>query len=109
MGANFIIAVDISAKADGAKPTGAIGIMHQSVTIMGQKIGATELATADIVLRPRVGKIGATDFEQRHMAILEGEKVALQMMPEIKRKLQAKITQLSVPTPNKSKNSWWPW
>jgi NTE family protein len=109
MGADFIIAVDISAKAGGAKPTGAIGIIHQSVTIMGQKIGAAELAIADIVLRPRIAKIGATDFDQRHMAILEGEKVTLHMMPEIKHKLQAKITQLSVPTTDKSKKSWLPW
>jgi NTE family protein len=109
MGANFIIAVDISAKANGFTPTGAIGIMQQSVTIMGQKMGATELAAADIILRPRVGKIGAIDFEQRHRAILEGEKVTLHMMPEIKRKLQSKLTQLSLPSSEKRKSTWWPW
>jgi len=110
MGADFIIAVDISAKVKESKPSSALSIMNHSVTIMGQKIGEAELAAADIILRPRVGKIGVIDFDQRHKAILEGEKTAMAAMPEIKRKLQAKITQLSIPKVDTNKQrSWLPW
>lgn len=109
MGADFVIAVDISAKAQGNNPGNALGIMHQSATIMGQKIAAAEIARADILLHPRVGKIGPADFDQRNVAIMEGERVVMEALPEIKRKLQAKMTQLSVPKTDSAGKSWWPW
>ncbi|WP_460822176.1 patatin-like phospholipase family protein [Lysobacter olei] len=90
LGADFIIAVDISSKADGKAPGSLLGNINQSITIMGQKLGALELARADIVLRPKVLAIGAADFEQKNTAILEGERAALAAMPQIK----AKIAQL---------------
>ena len=65
LGADFIIAVDISSKADGKAPGSMLGNINQSITIMGQKLGALELQRADIVLRPRVLDIGAADFGQR--------------------------------------------
>lgn len=88
LGANFVIAVDISKKAaDGNGAKSMLGIVGQSITIMGQKLGEQELARADIVIRPKVGKIGATDFDQKNVAILEGEKALLAALPEIKRKI----------------------
>jgi NTE family protein len=51
-----------------------LGNINQSITIMGQKLGQQELARADVVIRPQVLEIGAADFEQRHNAILQGEK-----------------------------------
>jgi NTE family protein len=95
MGANFIIAVDISAKPENVV-NGAVGVMQQSVTIMGHKLNLAELSRADIVLQPRVAHIGAAQFAQKHAAILEGEKVTAQMLPEIKRKLRLKTEQLNV-------------
>lgn len=89
LGADFVIAVDISSKAGGNRPGSMVGIVNQSITIMGQKLGELELARADVVLRPRVGQIGAADFEQKNVAILEGEKAAQAAMPQIKAKLAA--------------------
>ncbi|RMH93895.1 patatin-like phospholipase family protein [Lysobacter pythonis] len=89
LGADFVIAVDISSKAAGNRPGNMVGIVNQSITIMGQKLGEQELARADIVIRPQVGKIGAADFEQKNVAILEGEKAAQAAMPQIKTKLAA--------------------
>ena len=37
---------------------------------MGQKLGAAELARADVVIRPAVNDIGAADFAQRSRAAL---------------------------------------
>lgn len=89
LGADVVIAVDISSKAGGNKPGSMLGIVNQSITIMGQKLGEQELARADIVIRPRVGKIGAADFEQKNVAILEGERATQTAMPQIKAKIVA--------------------
>jgi len=89
LGADVVIAVDISSKADGSNPQGMLGIVGQSIAIMGQKLGEQELARADIVIRPKVNQIGAADFEQRDQAIMEGERAALAAMPAIKAKIAA--------------------
>ncbi|WP_305804796.1 patatin-like phospholipase family protein [Stenotrophomonas sp. YIM B06876] len=88
LGADFVIAVDISSKASGQRPTGLLGAVGQSITIMGQRLGEQELSRADIIIRPQVLDIGATDFEQRGRAILEGEKAAMAAMPQIRAKIQ---------------------
>ena len=87
LGADFVIAVDISTKAPGTKPGSMLGIVNQSISIMGQRLGEQELARADIVIRPKVNDIGPADFEQKNTAILEGERAALAAMPQIKAKL----------------------
>ena len=89
LGAEFVIAVDISSKATGsiASSTSMLGNINQSIRIMGQKLGALELARADIVIRPNVSDIGPADFEQKNRAILEGERAALAALPQIKAKL----------------------
>lgn len=87
LGADLVIAVDISTKATGAKPDGMLGIVNQSIAIMGQRLGEQELARADVIIRPRVGDIGPADFEQRQRAILEGEKAALAALPQIRAKV----------------------
>ncbi|GGP21846.1 patatin-like phospholipase family protein [Silvimonas iriomotensis] len=94
LGADFVIAVDISAKANGKNPAGLVSIVTQSIAIMGQKLGEQELTRADIVIRPKVGQIGPTDFDQKNQAILEGERAALAAMPEIKKKLEEKRQQM---------------
>ncbi|MEO5628907.1 MAG: patatin-like phospholipase family protein, partial [Thermomonas sp.] len=89
LGAEFVIAVDISSKAAGsiASTTSMLGNINQSFRIMGQKLGALELQRADIVIRPKVNDIGPADFEQKNRAILEGERAALAALPQIKAKL----------------------
>lgn len=95
LGADFVIAVDISTKASGKTPTHMLGIVNQSIGIMGQKLGEQEMARADVVIRPRVNDIGAADFDQRNNAILEGEKAALAAMPQIRARL-ARLRQTRV-------------
>ena len=90
LGAEFVIAVDISSKADGiASPTSMLGNLNQSFKIMGGKLGALELQRADIVIRPKVNDIGPADFEQKNRAILEGERAAQAALPQIKAKIAA--------------------
>ena len=64
-----------------------LGVVNQSITIMGQKLGEQELMRADVVIRPRVNDVGPADFERRNAVILEGEKAALAALPQIRAKL----------------------
>jgi len=87
LGADYVIAVDISTKASGKNPGSLLGTVNQSITIMGQKLGQQELARANVVIRPLVNDIGPADFEQRNNAILEGERAALAALPQIRAQL----------------------
>ncbi|NYZ61384.1 patatin-like phospholipase family protein [Luteimonas deserti] len=87
LGADLVIAVDISSKASGATPGSMLGIVNQSIAIMGQTLGRQELARADVVIRPQVNDIGPASFEQRNAAILQGERAALAALPQIRAKL----------------------
>lgn len=87
LGADIVVAVDISNKARGQTPGNMLGALNQSIAIMGQKLGQAELARADIIVRPQVLDIGPADFTQRAAAILEGEKAALAVMPQIRERI----------------------
>jgi NTE family protein len=87
LGADVVVAVDISSKARGQTPDGMLGTLNQSIAIMGQKLGQAELARADVIVRPQVLDIGGADFTQRARAILEGEKAALAAMPQIRERI----------------------
>lgn len=89
LGADFVIAVDISARSDGTLPADMLGIVGRSVVIMGQHLGAQELARADVVIRPQVNGIGSADFAQKDRAIMEGERAALAAIPLIRARLAA--------------------
>ncbi|MDI6755145.1 MAG: patatin-like phospholipase family protein [Thermodesulfobacteriota bacterium] len=83
-GADIIIAVDISSDVGAAKPQGTIETLLQSVNIMYSRLAAIQCAKADVVIKPKVGHIGSSDFSKRHEAILEGEKAAAEALPKIK-------------------------
>jgi NTE family protein len=83
LGADMIIAVDISSDIDARQPEGTVETILQSIGIMHAKIAAVQIAKADVVIRPKVGRIGAADFDKRVDAMIEGEKAALESLPAI--------------------------
>jgi len=87
LGADFIIAVDISARPQFGKTRSTIEVMLQTFAIMGQSISQRELPEADIVIRPHTPELRATDFQDRHLAVLEGEKAVAAVLPELKARL----------------------
>lgn len=87
MGADFVIAVDISNVSRREIPTGTLDVLLQTFAIMGHSLSRHELEDADIVIRPQTAAVSSTDFQDRHLAILEGEKAAAAAMPELKAKL----------------------
>lgn len=84
LGADRVIAVDISSEIGNTQPEGTIETILQSIAVMYSKLASIQLAKADVVIRPKVGYIGPADFEKRHEAILEGEKAAVEALPAIK-------------------------
>ncbi len=87
MGADFVIAVDISNVSRREKLTGTLDVLLQTFAIMGHAISRHELEDADVVIRPQTATVSSTDFEGRHLAILEGEKATAAIMPELKARL----------------------
>lgn len=84
MGADVVIAVDISSDIDSSQPQNTLETILKSISIMYAKIAGQQLSRADIVIKPKVSFIGSADFDKRHEAIIEGEKAALEQLPRIK-------------------------
>jgi NTE family protein len=89
MGADVVIAVDISARPDHQPIRGTLDILLQTFTIMGQNLASHELKSADVVIRPLIGGVGSTDFQARYDAILEGEKAAQEALPKIREAIRS--------------------
>jgi len=88
MGADVVIAVDISAVPGNQPVRSTFDILMQTFTIMGQSLARYELKEADVVIRPQVGAVGSTEFQARHDAILEGERSAQAAVPRIREALR---------------------
>lgn len=88
LGADMIIAVDISSDIDRRQPEGIIETLLQSITIMYSRLSSIQLSRADVVIRPKVGYISSSDFTKRNEAILEGEKATIDAMPAIQGTLE---------------------
>lgn len=88
MGADFVIAVDISADPETALTQSSFDVLLQTFTIMGQTIKTYELEKyADFVIRPNLAAMSGSDFTQRNAAILAGEEAVARLYPELQRKL----------------------
>jgi NTE family protein len=88
MGADFIIAVNISAQPEGQPSSSSLDMLLQTFAIMGQSINRHELKGADIVIQPKLGQMKGNDFNSRNLAILAGEQAAISAMPDIRQKLK---------------------
>jgi NTE family protein len=90
MGADLVIAVDISAAPDGNATGDAMRMLLQTFAIMGRSINAFELREADVVLRPSLPQVAGTDFTARKRAILAGREAALAQLPALRERIAAK-------------------
>jgi NTE family protein len=93
MGADFVIAVNISAQPDVQPASGTMDVLLQTFAIMGHSINQHELKDADVVIQPKLGSMKGNDFAGRNLAILAGEQATAAALPELKLKLKAKREQ----------------
>jgi NTE family protein len=84
-GADIVIAVDISSGAERTFPENTIETILRAFDIMYSRLASIQISKADVVIKPKVGHIGSADFSKRHEAILEGEKAALEVLPQIQK------------------------
>ena len=90
MGADFVIAVNISVQPDAQPASGTLEVLLQTFAIMGQSLNQYELRDADVVIRPELATMKGSDFQQRNVAIMAGERATTALMGEIKQRLKAK-------------------
>jgi NTE family protein len=82
MGAEFVIAVDISQPPEG-QPAG------DTLQILMQTINQHELKQADLLVRPSLVGLRSADFSARQRAIDAGKAAMLAALPELRAKLEA--------------------
>jgi NTE family protein len=90
MGAELVIAVDISAIPDGAPTGDPMRMLLQTFAIMGKSINTFELREAEIVLRPKLAGVSSADFSNRKRSIQAGRDAMTAALPELKAKVLAK-------------------
>jgi len=86
MGADVIIAVDISQLPDGGATGDALHMLLQTFSIMSRSINELELKEAEVALHPRLVGVAGTDFTLRKKNIEAGREAALAMLPLIRAK-----------------------
>ena len=91
MGAELVIAVDISAVPDGNATGDAMRMLLQTFAIMGRSINGFELRDADIVLVPKLPGVSSADFTSRKKSIQAGREAALAAMPALRAKIAASM------------------
>jgi NTE family protein len=84
MGADIVIAVNISTEPSTQDSSGSLGILLHTTSIMGKSINTFELDLAQVVIQPELKGMRGTDFKSRNAAILAGEESAIKQMSQIK-------------------------
>lgn len=92
LGADFVIAVDISDRPQDRSTAGISDILWQTFSIFGQTINRHEQSSADIVIRPVTFGLPSANVSGVNKAVLEGEKAVAKILPELKAKL-AKLNE----------------
>jgi NTE family protein len=84
MGAEVIIAVDISSAPEGNAASDTLQILLQTFSIMGKSINSFELRDADVVVRPSLVDVASSDFGARRRAIQAGRVAMQAMLPQLR-------------------------
>ena len=84
MGAEYVLAIDISSPPESGKTGDMFDILMQTFTIMGKSINKLELRDADLVVRPALSDVGSADFKARRRSIEAGRAAMLQALPQLK-------------------------
>ena len=87
MGANLVIAVDISSDPEGNPYGDTFQILMQTFAIMGKSINTLALKEADLVIRPSLSGVKSADFSARLRAIEAGRVAMRAALPALKARL----------------------
>lgn len=90
MGAEVVVAVDISAAPEGNPSADPLQVLLQTFAIMGKSINTWELKDADLVVRPALVGMGGGDFAGRRRAIEAGRTAMQAALPQLRTAMEAK-------------------
>lgn len=90
MGADLVIAVDISSPPEANAAGGTLDVLLQTFSIMSKSINYFELKEADVVVRPALLGVSSADFGARKRSIEAGRQAMLQVMPQLRVAIAAK-------------------
>ena len=84
MGADIVIAVDISSRPEDAKTSDMLKVLLQTFSIMGKSISQLEMAQAEVVVRPALPDVGSAEFTARKKSIEAGRAAMKLALPALK-------------------------
>jgi NTE family protein len=90
MGAELVIAVDISSAPEGNASDSQLAILLQTFAIMGKSINSFELKDAELVVRPELAGVKGGDFTARRRSIDAGKLAMQRAIPQLKALIEAK-------------------
>jgi NTE family protein len=90
MGAELVIAIDISSAPEGNAADSQLQILLQTFAIMGKSINSFELQEADLLVRPELSGVKGGDFTSKRRSIDAGRNAMQRMLPQLKALMLAK-------------------
>ena len=84
MGANVVIAVDISTDPEGSPASDTFQILMQTFNIMGKSLNTVLLKDADVVVKPALMGVKSADFAARRKSIEAGREAMLKALPRLR-------------------------
>lgn len=89
MGAEFVIAVDLSGGRKTAQVNNIFDTIIQSLNLMAAQGTEVRLKEADVVIQPAITQFGPLDFNKKKELLAAGIQAAEQALPLIREKLSA--------------------
>jgi NTE family protein len=90
MGAEVVIAVDISSAPEGNAAGDTLQLLLQTFAIMGKSINGWELREAEVVVRPALVGVGSADFTSRRRAVDAGRAAMQAALPKLRAAIEAR-------------------
>ena len=90
MGAELIVAVDISSAPEANLAGDSLQILLQTFSIMGKSINSFELRDAEVVVRPELNGTASSDFTSRQRSIDAGRAAMSRLLPQLRAAIAAK-------------------
>jgi NTE family protein len=90
LGASVVIAIDVSRQPAEQRDLGSsAALLSQTIVIMEHGLAREEVKLADVVIRPDLSKVPATDLAARGEAIRAGEEATRAALPQVRQALAA--------------------
>ncbi len=90
MGAELVIAIDISSAPEGNAADNQLQILLQTFAIMGKSINSFELKEADLLVQPLLLGVKGADFAAKRRSIDAGKNAMQRAVPQLRALIAAK-------------------